>query len=399
MASAIISHPGAETTGGLALDTPSLARARELFGQVINGPGMRPSTSSSIADRIEQVVCNGPDLLRPITEGVLSREFKVGRRIVRQTSRILQLRGILEPRRGGNGLGGLWVVTPTLDQALSAVGEELDLCGPADTVEEAGKWLAPAVAGRDDALGQMLRSLLKQNLRASAGVQSASAISLRADSLAGWLAARLLDEITLSRASEVALGSLASISADYGVSLEIAVEAVRILTDAQQVEVRRGRSGGVFSTAPQTGRALHIANAYLATNGVSASACREVLDNINTGMIELARERCSADGLVRIQRSFHLMQHAANGTELGKAWYGFIRDIADMADNPLLHFVARALASSILMRRTRSAELPDEAARELLAASRQILDHIGNAPAAPIISAQSRCQKALENYW
>lgn len=93
------------------------------------------------------------------------------------------------------------------------------------------------------------------------------------------------------------------------------------------------------------------------------------------------------------------MQHAANGTDLGRAWYSFIRDIADMAANPTLHFLARALASSILMRRTRSAELPDAAARELLAASAQILEHLDETRAAPVVAAQSRCQKALENYW
>lgn len=85
--------------------------------------------------------------------------------------------------------------------------------------------------------------------------------------------------------------------------LEVAVEAVRILADARNVEVRRGRGGGVYSTKPGAGRALHVA------------------------------------------------------------------------------------------------ELPDAAAGELLAASALIMDHLGDARQAPVPAAQSRCQKALENYW
>lgn len=179
----------------------------------------------------------------------------------------------------------------------------------------------------------------------------------------------------------------------------MAVEAVRILADARIVKVRRGRAGGVFASASGTGCALHVANAYLATQRVSTADCREVLDQINTGMIELARQRRTLEGPNRIRYAFVQMQQANNGTALGTAWYSFIREIADMAANPLMHFMARALASSILMRRTRSAALPDDAARELLSASVQILDHLDDACQAPIVAAQSRCQKALENYW
>lgn len=387
--------PRPEIAGLATKDTPSLSRARELFGLVINGHGGPVSTPSSIADRIEQRVCVSPHTFRPITEGMLSHEFLIGRRMARQTSRILQLRGILEPRRGGNGLGGLWVVAPSLDQALAAVSVEVRLDGSDDLLAEAKKCLVPAVADRNDALALLVCSLLHPGTFR----QTAGSAHGQPDSQANWLADRLRDEIVRSPNGDVPLGTLADISDEFAVSQEVAVEAVRILADAQLVEVRRGRNGGVFSRAPRAGPALHITNAYLASNSIPTAACREVLGRINTGMIELARQRRTAVGLESVRQSFHQMQHAAKATELGKAWYGFIRDIGDMADNPLLHFMARALASSILMRRTKSAELPDAAARELLAASSQILRHLENETAAPIVDAQSRCQQALENYW
>jgi len=383
-----------DTMTGPGFDNPQRARARELFRRVINEHADALSSSSSIADRVEQWICNAPLPHRPITESILSKEFGVGRRIVRQTSRILQQRGVLAPRRGGNGLGGLWVTAPSLGETVAKAADELRLDQAHNVLNEAAHWLAPSLASRNDALSEMVRSLLRFQ-----GVRDAMRAPNRSDNLAEWLANHLLGKISVSQDRDIFLGSLSDISSDYGVSLEVAVEAVRILADARIVKVRRGRAGGVFAGASGTGCALHVANAYLATQRVSTADCREVLDQINTGMIELARQRRTLEGLSRIRYAFVQMQQANNGTALGTAWYSFIREIADMAANPLMHFMARALASSILMRRTRSAALPDDAARELLSASVQILDHLDDACQAPIVAAQSRCQKALENYW
>lgn len=388
---------GSATVQALAFDNPQLARARELFRRVINEHSELLSSSSKIADRLEQRICNSGPSHRPITEAVIAEQFGVGRRVVRQTSRILRQRGILTPRRGGNGLGGLWALPPDLGDTVNTIRNELDLGSEAgrQASSEARHWLMPALTGRHDPLAEFIRSLLDGT---DAPKHAQSAVR-RTENLAEWLAARLLDEVSLSSKTNAALGPLANIASDYGVSLEVAVEAARILADAQKVAVRRGRSGGLYAFDTGPGRGLHISNAFLAASNVSTDDCREVLDRINTTMIEIARQRRTAGGIERIRHSFNLMQHASNGTDLGRAWYGFIRDIADMASNPAMHFLARALASSILIRRTRSAELPDAAARELLGASAQILDHLDDAPRAPVVAAQSRCQKALENYW
>lgn len=385
------------TVPALALDNPQLARARELFRRVIDEQGDLLSTSSMIADRIEQRICNSGPMVRPITEAAISAQFGVGRRVVRQTSRILRQRGILTPRRGGNGMGGLWTLPPDIPGTVSCVHAELDLSASTglQAFEEAAQWLLPSLDDRHDPLAEFIRSLLNK----PDAQQRRQRQGRRAENLADWLADRLLDELALSQDGDGALGPLTDIATDYGVSIEVAVEAVRILSDAQKVEVRRGRAGGVYASHMGPGRGLHITNAYLSASSVSTDDCREVLDRINTGMIEIARQRRTAEGLDRIRHSFSLMRNAANGTDLGRAWYSFIRDIANMASNPVMHFLARSMASSILMRRTRSAELPDAAARELLVASSQILDHLDDARQAPVVAAQSRCQKALENYW
>lgn len=50
----------------------------------------------------------------------------------------------MEPRRGGNGLGGLWAVVPELNQIVSAVHAEIDPCDRKAATDEAAFWLRPA---------------------------------------------------------------------------------------------------------------------------------------------------------------------------------------------------------------------------------------------------------------
>ncbi len=387
-------------------DTPTLSRARDLFGRVINGHDLGGSTPATVADRIEQSICLTPSPAVVLTEGSVAATFGVGRRVARQTSRILQLRGVMEPRRGGKGKGGLRVCLPGLDQTLDTIRSDIIASNSPAAMEDARQWLQAEIAGQDDPLGRLVRAMLQD-----APVQQTRAPCQTQASLPTWseleepasrghrLAAKLRQQIALLPPGETFLGSLASIAEAHDTSLEVAVEAVRILADAQHVVMRRGRGGGVFACEPQAGRALHMINAFIAANAVSPDRCRAVLNRANIGMIDLARARQDARYLDRVERSFQKMQQAPNATVLGQNWYGFIRDIADMSGNGVLHFIARAMAGSILIRRTRSADLPEAAARELFEASRQIHAHlIGGSQDAPN-EAQWRCQLALQDYW
>ena len=376
-------------------DTPASARGRELFGNVVNGGSEGNSTSSTIADRVEQLVCGAPDKNLVITEASISRNFGVGRRVARQVNRILQQRGIMEPRRGGHSLGGLRIVEPDLEHTQYVIQSEMAKSATAAELKEADHWLAPAI----NDVARPLAGFVQSVLHSGTGPRPDHDFRFGLGSQAGTLVDVLLAEMATRHHDDPFLGSIAHIAVKHDVSLDIAVEAVRILSDAQRVDLRRGRGGGVYLTRPKAGRALHVANAFLATSMISPSECRRVLDKVNLAMIELARQRRNQNGLICIDASFYQMQNAPNPTSLGLAWYAFIREIADMSANPLLHFMARTLASSILMRRTRSAELPASAARALLQASQQIRDHLRGENACSVEAAQMQCQRALENYW
>lgn len=376
-------------------DTPVLARARELFGNVVRGKGHICSTAADLADRIEQHLSSTITTTDNLTETLIASRYKVGRRVARQVSRVMQHRGIMEPRRGGNGMGGLWAVVPDPDAIVSALHAEIDDCDPTVAAKEAVVWLAPTLTLQIDASTELVRRLLGHMSAASRDTRLLHTRSTQAE----WVASCIVSDAQGHSAPGAYLGSLAAIAERYGISLEVAVEAVRILEDHQQVVLKRGRQGGVFLAGPRQSKALHMTNAFLAGHHASPKRCRLLLDAVNYAMIELACQRRDDQGVLRVQQSFKSMEQARNPTALGTAWYSFIRDIADLAGNPILHFTARALAGSILLRRVSSAELPDAAARELFDASRLIMDNIVSHSDSGNKEAHLRCQFALENYW
>jgi len=70
-----------------------------------------------------------------------------------------------------------------------------------------------------------------------------------------------------------------------------------------------------------------------------------------------------------------------------------------MAESPVLHLVSRCLAASLLLRRLRTAELPDAGARELLDASRIIAGNLARGHERGNRREHWRCQRVLAQHW
>jgi len=65
----------------------------------------------------------------------------------------------------------------------------------------------------------------------------------------------------------------------------------------------------------------------------------------------------------------------------------------------VLHLVAQCLAASLLLRRLRTAELPEAGARELLDASLIIAGNVRRGNAGGNREAHWRCQDVLVRHW
>jgi len=385
-----------------SVNCPIGQRAGQLFAYVTASEGRTPPSASLLADRIERYLHTQPASgncarRKPATEAELSETFGVGRRLVRQSSRLLQQRGVIKPRRGGGGAGGLKLSVPEPMQVASALVDAVrhDIGGRA--IQDARSILLPLASHHRGALGELLRGTVTCLDSKSRGSPVADEPGSQAVRLADELCRRMAENA--SKPGDFYLGSLDSISLQYGTSLEVTVEAVRLLEDRQQVALRRGRGGGVYSAAGSVAQVAHMANAFFAGEGVTTEQCDAILRAVNVELINLACDRATPAALERMRDALHAMSRAGNATQVGISWYPLQRELATAADSPVLHLVAQCVAASLLLRRLRTAELPDAGARELLDASRTIAGNVARGKVGGNREAHWRCQDVLVRHW
>jgi len=383
------------------VDSPVAARSRQLFAYVAATENRTLPSASLLADRIEHYLhseqFSEQPCRKPATEAELSRTFGVGRRLVRQASRLLQQRGIARPQRGGGGTGGLKPSAPEPMQVAQALADAVRQESTQRAMDDARSFLQPLISADSGQLAGLLRGTLK--CLESGAMQDGAPVP------SGGQAWRLAEELsqrmrqTPSTPDALFLGSLDSIALEHETSLEIAVEAIRLLEDRQTVVLRRGRAGGVFATTGSTSQAARMANALFATGGVSTDECQRMLSAINVEMINLAARRSTPAALERIRGALQVMAEAKTATEVGIGWYPLQREFATMADSPVLHLLSRCLAASLLLRRLCTADIPDAGARELLDASRTIADNLARGDAGGNAHEHWRCQQVFARHW
>lgn len=372
------------------------ARSRELFSYVTASEDFAAPKASILADLIECRILAQPQGALFGYEADLARNLAIGRRLMRQASRVLQERGLLTARRGGGGMGGLISNAPdhaTVVQRLAATlhGEPM-----AQGIADARALLPRLFSDRSTTLARLLFDVvtcLENNPVPLPGMNGGQAAQRLAMALARQFALGSGDT------APCFIGSLDIIAEQAGTSLEVAVEAVRLLEERQLVVLTRGRGGGVHRASGGPSQAARMCNAYLASHAIGVEQCDAVLRAINVEMINLACRRATGRDLSEIRAALGGMGSASKSSELGIGWFVLQRRIADMAESPVLHLFARCLSSSIVLRRVRSSDLPEAEARELYDASALIIQNIAQGHVRGNQRAHWRCQQALEGYW
>ncbi|MBN9143661.1 MULTISPECIES: hypothetical protein [unclassified Novosphingobium] len=384
-------------------DTPESLRARQLFGCVVTGGRLAATGPSVVADKVEQWLWSSGAPNKALTEADLCETFAIGRRMARQTARVLQQRGVMAPHRGGKGAGGLRPTAPTAEEAARSLVLAAHGAVTPRAIHEARDLLRPLLSDRQGALSGWLNSTMAQIDKAQSAGPAADVFApiFGCGRKSQVIADRLLGELAAApdRGKATHLGSLDAIAERYDTRLEIVIEAVRMLEDHQKVVLQRGRGGGVVGSDGSVSQAARMTNAFLSAHGVSFDACREMLEQINIGMIDLACQRIGERGGERVERALGAMAQARDATEVGLAWYPFQREIALMADSPVLHLLAQCLAGTLLLRRLSSADLPDPQARELFDASRSISLNLKQGRTGQSAREHRRCQTALGVCW
>ena len=177
------------------------------------------------------------------------------------------------------------------------------------------------------------------------------------------------------------LGTEASLATAHGVSRAVMREATRILEHHLVVSARRGSGGGLVVVEPDMGAVLQPMALFLDYQGVSAAQLFESRSAIELAAVELAAERTSEDGRLRLRAAL-----AREDRELTEP-HAYLHShemhvlIAELSGNPSLRLFVAALtrlssahaqAKFARVRRPRAIEIGGEIRR----AHRGIVDAI-----------------------
>jgi DNA-binding FadR family transcriptional regulator len=194
-------------------------------------------------------------------------------------------------------------------------------------------------------------------------------------------------------------GVLDAMSEQYGVSLPLVVQAVRLLEDGGLVQMNKGRSGGIQITSDRSSaRAIRIAHAYFSTNGVSLAECDKLVRLLNIVLIQQAIGK-GVGGTAAVEEALASMLAAGDPTNVGMHWYSLQRALSNRAANTVLHLLVRCFAAYLVRVRTCRAQLNRAQAAALIAASERIVGGVRSGRADGSAEAHLECQLALGASW
>ncbi|QUD85930.1 Rrf2 family transcriptional regulator [Phenylobacterium montanum] len=349
-----------------------------------------PSIASALEDALVDQGWPSGQVFGP--ERVLASNFDAAVPRLRQALRILEGRGVCQMRRGPGG--GLVVLPPSRRQAAELLADNLRWTGAtAADVWKMRAWFEPMAAaaaadqGRlarslSDASGDPCLSLLLECLDqfpggtdessssarealwraiAEGSARSAAQIAaecvaqrqaratdlpwpqsgirrvgaVRSSNLASQLARRIAVDITFARCrNREWLGAIQQLCDRYHASHGVMVEAIRMLEDAQVVESRRGRAGGITLRTPGTAAVVPLLHAHIAGSGASGRDVSAASRRLN-GLAAL-EAAASANDRERWSREAQLVRVVP--VENGHfTWLRLQREIYEAAGNPVLH--------------------------------------------------------------
>ena len=319
---------------------------RSLFASIVGESLGERKSSCRIASDIEE------DLIRlrwPVgliygSEKQLSERFCVGRAVIREAARVLEVRGSARMRRGPNG--GLMVLPRSREQSVDMAVDYVLLLGVSSAQVIEARSLLDSVraslrdplrsagSGPTDELGRIdavalgfFDALLQATDRlVSEGSGSAprpggTAVPLFHRSRAGQIAQRLMLECSpVEWVGGRRLGSAFDLCERYGVDRGVLRQAIRILESAGTAVASCGRGNGVMSQAPGPASVCRLIHCHFAAHGLSAGASMELFHRLSVQVVAKIAESATPADMRRIDSAlWHLEQ--ATGSERVRAMF------------------------------------------------------------------------------
>jgi DNA-binding FadR family transcriptional regulator len=348
------------------------------------------------------------------SEQALAESFGIGRAVIREVVRILEVRGTARMVRGPRG--GLRVLEVDPDHTADSLvrfalffGVTEAQLGEAEKAlrcvrQDLGARKPPQTGQVDDQYTAVLEFFdgvvcsLERMIRSSDGSAAFSSVLLIPENLrrscAGKIAERMLLECTAEQwARGHRLGSEEDLCFRYGVHRDAFRQAVRILESAGAAETFCGRGHGLVSQAPRTGSVARLVSCLFASSGVDPQAVMHVFQQLNVEIVSLAAIKASPGNCEEVAQALGKLEEALDGRDPSGVLprvFEVEEAIVSVAANPILQLFVQSLRGYPSAQIPRNVALLDAMNRQFLKLSRPILD----AFRANSVQAASCAQKA-----
>lgn len=302
------------------------------------------------------------------SEAALCERFQVGRAVVREAVRVLEMRGCARMRRGPSG--GLQVLRPGRTQCVEMAASYLQLLDLSATqIDDAQRMLGRVKAcfnhsgqGRNlhlqaEVLAHInntavpffeeLIDVFKRFSYENSEVRASSKMRPPSHhSRAGQIARQLMTEYTPQEwASGIRLGSISDLCERYHIYRDGGRQAIRILESAGVVVSLTGRGNGVFSQAPLPTSICRLINCHFAAHGFSNTAAVEFYRAMSVEAIAKAAPLATAADVCCINAALDKASWALESEcadELARALYEAEERQFSILDNPLVDLFLRS---------------------------------------------------------
>ncbi|MDH6454291.1 MULTISPECIES: GntR family transcriptional regulator [unclassified Streptomyces] len=303
------------------------------------------------------------------SEVELAERYGVGRAVVREAVRILEVRGTARMVRGPSGpnsglrvrevdhtrtakfLMGFVLFFGTTEPQLVEAEEAIQRVrnGLSDDVRNDADLIVGQVSVAldlfDDVLGA-IRQMMSGNGAIPGNPTVLFAPEVLNRSRAGQITERILRECTAEQwVQGHRLGSEEDLCFRYGVDRGAFRQAVRILESAGAAETYCGRGRGLVSRTPRAGAVARLVACLLASSGIHPDIVMRIFRLLSVEMVALAAERATPTTCQQIATALSSLRRALDqGANTGLASIFAVEEAAlEAVDNPLLDILTQSL--------------------------------------------------------
>lgn len=297
------------------------------------------------------------------SESELSQRFQVGRAVIREAVRVLEVRGSARMRRGPHG--GLQTLRPQSAQSVEMTADYVLLLGVQGNQIADARALIKQVKAQIDRridLGEPYSDELTQSKRVAVAFfedlisttqrllysndtrkQSGSITRpLFHHSRAGQIARRLMTECTPQQwVKGIRLGSIFDLCERYRIDRGVLRQAIRILESAGMAVSLCGRGHGLVTQAPRPASVCRLVSCHFAAYGLSTSAAMELFHCISVEAAAKAAELAAPAQIARIRLALAAAERA-DEAKLAHAVFELEESQFAVLDNPLIDLFLRS---------------------------------------------------------